>query len=58
MATKSFQKEFILNKDFAESLVKALDNSRKVDVKMNKDYRYVTDPEKIHSELDGIFVKL
>ncbi|OAP97420.1 hypothetical protein [Ligilactobacillus aviarius] len=55
MATKSFQREFIFNKKTADALAEALENSRRVDIKLNRKAEYITDSKKIHAELDDVF---
>lgn len=58
MTTNIFQREFILNAQEAASLVDALENSRRVDIKLKRKAEYITDPEKIHAKLDDVFKKL
>lgn len=58
MATKSFQKTFLLNEKETSALADALENSRRVDIKTNKTFKYITDPKEIHAELDSVFSNL
>ena len=58
MTTNIFQREFILNAQEADSLVDALENSRRVDIKLKRKAEYITDSGKIHAELDDVFKKL
>lgn len=58
MIINSFQREFILNAKEAKSLVDALENSRRVDIKLKRKAEFITDSEKIHAELDDVFKKL
>lgn len=58
MTTNTFQREFILNAREADSLIDALENSRRVDIKLKRKAEYITDSEKIHAELDDVFKKL
>lgn len=58
MTTSTFQREFILNAKEAKSLLDALENSRRVDIKLNRKAEFITDSEKIHAELDDVFKKL
>lgn len=38
--------------------VDALENSRRVDIKLKRKAEFITDSEKIHAELDDVFKKL
>ena len=58
MTTNIFQREFILNAEEAKSLVDALENSQRVDIKLKRKAEFITDSEKIHAELDDVFKKL
>ncbi len=58
MTTNIFQREFILNAQEADSLVDALEKSKRVDIKLERKAEYITDSEKIHAELDDVFKKL
>lgn len=58
MIINSFQREFILNAKEADSLAEALENSRRVDIKLKRKVEYITDSKKIHAELDDVFKKL
>lgn len=58
MTTNIFQWEFILNAEEAKSLVDALENSQRVDIKLKRKAEFITDSEKIHAELDDVFKKL
>ena len=58
MTTITFQREFILNAKEAKSLLDALENSRRVDIKLKRKAEFITDSEKIHAELDDVFKKL
>ena len=58
MIANAFQGKFILNAQEAASLVDALENSRRVDIKLKRKAEYITDYEKIHAELDDVFKKL
>lgn len=58
MTTSTFQQEFILNAKEAKSLLDALENSRRVDIKLKRKAEFITDSEKIHAGLDGVFKKL
>ena len=58
MTTNIFQREFILNPQEADSLVDALENSKRVDIKLKWKAEFITDSEKIHAELDDVFKKL
>ena len=58
MTTNIFQWEFILNAQEADSLVDALEKSKRVDIKLERKAEYITDSEKIHAELDDVFKKL
>ena len=58
MTTNIFQREFILNAQEADSLVDALEKSKRVDIKIERKAEYITDSEKIHAELDDVFKKL
>lgn len=58
MTTNIFQREFILNAKEADSLAEALENSRRVDIKLKRKVEYITDSKKIHAELDDVFKKL
>lgn len=58
MTASTFQREFILNAKEAKSLLDALENSRRVDIKLKRKAEFITDSEKIHAELDDVFKKL
>lgn len=58
MITNIFQREFILNAEEADSLIDALEKSKRVDIKLKRKAEYITDSEKIHAELDDVFKKL
>lgn len=58
MIINSFQREFILNAQEADSLIDALENSQRVDIKLKRKAEFITDSEKIHAELDDVFKKL
>lgn len=58
MTTNIFQRKFILNAQEATSLVDALENSQRVDIKLKRKAEFITDSEKIHAELDDVFKKL
>ena len=58
MTTNIFQRVFILNAQEADSLVDALEKSKRVDIKLERKAEYITDSEKIHAELDDVFKKL
>lgn len=58
MTTNTFQREFILNAKEADALAEALENSRRVDIKLKRKAEYITDSEKIHAELDDVFKKI
>ncbi|OAQ02408.1 hypothetical protein A3O11_07370 [Ligilactobacillus aviarius] len=58
MTTNIFQRKFILNAQEAASLVDALENSQRVDIKLKRKAEFITDSEKIHAELDDVFKKL
>lgn len=46
MTTNSFQREFILNAKEADSLAEALENSRRVDIKLKRKAKFITIPRK------------
>lgn len=58
MTTNIFQREFILNAKETKSLADALENSRRVDIKLKRKAEFITDSEMIHAELDDVFKKL
>ncbi|GAA0811938.1 hypothetical protein [Ligilactobacillus aviarius] len=58
MTTNIFQWKFILNAEEVKSLVDALENSQRVDIKLKRKAEFITDSEKIHAELDDVFKKL
>lgn len=58
MTTNIFQRKFISNAQEATSLVDALENSQRVDIKLKRKAEFITDSEKIHAELDDVFKKL
>ena len=58
MTTNIFQREFILNDKETKSLADALENSRRVDIKLKRKAEFITDSEMIHAELDDVFKKL
>ena len=58
MTTNIFQREFILNAKETKSLADALENSRRVDIKLKRKAECITDSEMIHAELDDVFKKL
>ena len=58
MTTNIFQREFILNAKDTKSLADALENSRRVDIKLKRKAEFITDSEMIHAELDDVFKKL
>ena len=58
MTTNIFQWEFILNAEEVKSLVDALENSQRVDIKLKRKAEFITDSEKIHAELVDVFKKL
>ena len=47
-----------MNAKEADALAEALENSRRVDIKLKRKAEYITDSEKIHAELDDVFKKL
>ncbi len=58
MIINSFQREFILNAQEADSLIDALEKSKRVDIKLKRKAEFITDSGKIHAELDDVFKKL
>lgn len=58
MATKSFQKTFLLNERETDALADALESSKRIDIKTDKTFKYITDPKEIHTELDSVFSNL
>lgn len=58
MTTNIFQWKFILNAEEVKSLVDALENSQRVDIKLKRKAEFITDSEMIHAELDDVFKKL
>ncbi|HHU19303.1 MAG TPA: hypothetical protein GXZ58_03525 [Bacilli bacterium] len=55
MATKSFTTEFKFGRRNAQNLISAIENSKKVDHKINQKVSEVTDQESIDSIMESFF---